>query len=75
MGRRWGSCTANGKISLHWHTILLPPAIIDYILVHELMHLRQLNHSMAFWDCVEKAMPDYVERRTWLRKNGHLHTL
>jgi predicted metal-dependent hydrolase len=75
MGRRWGSCTANGKISLHWQTILLPPAIIDYILVHELMHLRQLNHSKAFWDCVEKAMPDYAERRTWLRVNGHLHVL
>ena len=75
MGRRWGSCTANGKISLHWHTILLPPDIIDYILVHELMHLRQLDHSQAFWGCVEKAMPDYVQRRTWLRKNGHLHVL
>jgi predicted metal-dependent hydrolase len=75
MGRRWGSCNANGKISLHWHTILLPPAITDYILVHELMHLRQLNHSKAFWDCVEKAMPDYTERRAWLRKNGHLHVL
>jgi predicted metal-dependent hydrolase len=75
MGRRWGSCTAAGKISLHWQTILLPPAIIDYILVHELMHLRQLNHSRAFWDCVEQAMPDYAERRTWLRVNGHLHVL
>jgi hypothetical protein len=75
MGRRWGSCTASGKISLHWQAILLPPAIIDYILVHELMHLRQLNHSKAFWDCVEKAMPDYAERRTWLRVNGHLHVL
>jgi predicted metal-dependent hydrolase len=75
MGRRWGSCTANGKISLHWQTILLPPAIIDYILVHELMHLRRLDHSTAFWDCVANAMPDYVERRTWLRVNGHLHVL
>jgi predicted metal-dependent hydrolase len=75
MGRRWGSCNGKGKISLHWQTILLPPAIIDYILVHELMHLRQLNHSKAFWDCVEKAMPDYAERRTWLRLNGHLHVL
>jgi predicted metal-dependent hydrolase len=75
MGGRWGSCTADGKISLNWQTILLPPAIIDYILVHELMHLRQLNHSTAFWGCVATAMPDYAERRSWLRVNGHLHVL
>ena len=75
MGRRWGSCNGNGRISVNWQTILLPPPIIDYILVHELMHLRELNHSKAFWQHVEAAMPDCAERRKWLRLHGHRHVL
>ena len=75
IGRRWGTCNAKGKISVHWQAILLPPPIIDYILVHELMHLRELNHSKAFWGHVQAALPDCAERRSWLRRNGHLHVL
>jgi predicted metal-dependent hydrolase len=68
--RRWGSCTATGHILLNWRGIMAPPSVLDYIIVHELGHLRVMNHSTRFWDVVRTAMPDYRERRRWLRDNG-----
>lgn len=69
---RWGSCTRRGAISLNWRLMQLPPAVCDYIIVHELAHLRHLNHSRQFWAEVERLCPDYVESETWLRHHGRL---
>lgn len=70
LGFRWGSCSTNGSIRFHWKTMMAPPKIIDYIVVHELCHLHQRDHDDAFWNEVDKVMPDYAERKTWLRENG-----
>jgi predicted metal-dependent hydrolase len=67
---RWGSCSHSGTISLNWRLIQLPAAVRDYIIVHELMHLRQLNHSPRFWAEVEKASPNYRAAEDWLKKNS-----
>jgi len=67
---RWGSCSHNGTISLNWRLIQLPAAVRDYIIVHELMHLRELNHSPRFWAEVEKVCPDYRAAENWLKQNS-----
>jgi predicted metal-dependent hydrolase len=69
--RRWGSCSTTGKLRLNWHLIMAPPDIIDYVIVHELVHMTQLDHSKTFWQKVERILPDYKERRAWLRLNSH----
>ncbi|MCL6631321.1 MAG: M48 family metallopeptidase [Alicyclobacillus herbarius] len=72
---RWGSCAADGTIRLNWHILMAPMAILDYLLVHELAHLKHPNHSKHFWAAVAKTIPDYLERRRWLKEHGHLLTL
>jgi predicted metal-dependent hydrolase len=67
---RWGSCSCNGTISLNWRLIQLPDRVRDYIIIHELMHLRELNHSPRFWREVEKACPDYRVAEDWLKQNS-----
>jgi predicted metal-dependent hydrolase len=67
---RWGSCGRDGHISLNWRLILMPPEVRDYVLVHELMHLRRLDHSRAYWRLVAAACPGYREARQWLRTHG-----
>ncbi len=67
---RWGSCSCQGTISLNWRLIQLPEAVRDYIIVHELMHLRQLNHSPRFWTEVGRACPDYRTAEEWLKQNS-----
>ena len=67
---RWGSCGRDGKISLNWRLVLMPAEVRDYVLIHELMHLRRLDHSPAFWNLVAGACPGYREARQWLRVNG-----
>ena len=57
-------------MNLHWATILLPPSIIDYILVHELVHLHERRHGPEFWRRVERILPDYQSRKRWLAENG-----
>jgi predicted metal-dependent hydrolase len=69
---RWGSCSPSGHICLNWRLILMPDSVCDYVLIHELMHLRQLNHSRRFWRLVHKACPDFETARQWLRDNRHL---
>jgi len=70
---RWGSCSCNGTISLNWRLIQLPDQVRDYIIIHELTHLRHLNHSPQFWREVERACPDYRAAEDWLKRNsGHV---
>ena len=69
---RWGSCSAQGNLNFHWKPILMPPAILDYVVVHELAHRIEMNHSPRFWAQVERILPDYRERRRWLKENGGL---
>jgi hypothetical protein len=64
---RWGSCSRSGHICLNWRLIAMPPPVRDYVLVHELMHLKRLDHSPAFWALVARACPDYQAARAWLR--------
>ena len=66
---RWGSCSRSGRISLNWRLIQLPPAVRDYVLLHELAHLRHLNHSARFWREVARVCPHYAEARAWLRSS------
>lgn len=70
LGYRWGSCSPTRRLNFHWRTILLPPAIIDYIIVHELVHLCEPRHSIEFWRRVERIIPDYLQRKNWLSENG-----
>jgi hypothetical protein len=70
LGHRWGSCAKAGTLNFHWNTILLPPSIVEYVVVHELVHLREPNHTPAFWRGVEAALPDYTQRKDWLGANG-----
>ena len=70
MRSRWGSCSAKGRISLHWGLVLQPLDLADYVVVHELVHLRELNHGPAFWSGVGAVLPDYRERRKRLRSEG-----
>jgi predicted metal-dependent hydrolase len=65
---RWGSCSPSGHICLNWRLVLLPAAVRDYVLVHELMHLKRMDHSPRFWKLVEQACPDYRELRRQLRQ-------
>ena len=67
---RWGSCSSNGNINLTWRLVMMPQEIIDYVIVHELCHLREQNHSRAFWAQVEAILLDYKKRRKWLKENG-----
>jgi predicted metal-dependent hydrolase len=69
---RWGSCSVNGVISLNWRLIQTPLFVRDYIILHELMHLRQMNHSARFWNEVERVCPDYRNARLWLKENPGL---
>lgn len=70
LGYRWGSCSADGTVNVHWATMQLPPTLVDYVLVHELAHLRRRDHGPEFWRLVERALPDYAERRERLRRLG-----
>ena len=69
--KRWGSCNSKGSINFSYRLIMTPPGIIDYVIVHELMHLREMNHSPRFWAHVESVIPDYKKRRKWLKDNQH----
>lgn len=70
MGYRWASCGTTGILNFHWKCMMAPPRIIDYIVVHELCHFHQADHSDAFWNEIDKLMPDYRERKIWLRRYG-----
>jgi predicted metal-dependent hydrolase len=70
LGYRWGSCGKNDRLYFHWKSILLPPRIAEYIVVHEIAHLHERLHTHAFWQRVKRAMPDYERRKSWLAERG-----
>jgi predicted metal-dependent hydrolase len=65
---RWGSCSRTGHICLNWRLIQMPDAVRDYVMIHELMHLKRMDHSPKFWRLVADALPDYEHARAWLRR-------
>jgi predicted metal-dependent hydrolase len=69
---RWGSCSAEGTISLNWRLIQTPDTVRDYIIYHELMHLKEMNHSVRFWTRVEEVCPWWRDAEKWLKRNGSL---
>ncbi|MNH67968.1 hypothetical protein D3C85_989200 [compost metagenome] len=70
LGYHWASCGSSGALNFHWKTLMAPQTVIDYIVVHELCHLRHKDHSNAFWNEVDKVLPRYRERKDWLKANG-----
>lgn len=67
---RWGSRSSSGTLSFNWRLMLAPKQVLDYVVVHELCHIKQMNHSKAFWQEVERVMPDYAIYRKWLKEHG-----
>jgi len=72
---RWGTCHPHGRVHLNWRLIQMPPALIDYVVVHELAHLHEPNHSPRFWHRVETVLPDHKQRRRALRCEAHRYLL
>jgi predicted metal-dependent hydrolase len=70
LGYRWGSCGKGSWLYFHWKAILLPARIAEYVVVHEMAHLHEPHHTPAFWRRVERAMPDYAQRKAWLAEHG-----
>jgi len=73
---RWGSCTANGRLSFSWRLVMAPPYVLDYLAAHEVAHLREMNHSRRFWRLVEMLCPRTRQARAWLNAEGaRLHAV
>jgi predicted metal-dependent hydrolase len=70
MGFRWASCNKQNKLAFHWKCMMAPAKVIDYMVVHELCHIHQRNHSAIYWNEVDKVLPDYKERKIWLKRYG-----
>jgi len=75
LGFRWASCTQSGKVYFHWRTILLPPERIEYLILHELVHLHEHNHSPEFYQRLQRACPDYLRHEAWLSRYGDSYSL
>jgi hypothetical protein len=67
---RWGSCSSKGALSFNWRLVLAPHDVLDYVVVHEICHLRELHHGAAFWKLVERRRPDYRDSKRWLDEHG-----
>lgn len=67
---QWGSCGPDGAVALSWRLVMAPPPVFRYVVVHELCHLREMNHSSRFWALVERQLPDYAAHKAWLRDHG-----
>ena len=70
LGNRWGSCTNDNKLNFHWKVMLAPISVIEYIIIHELCHIKEKNHSSRFWDILARYMPKFEEYKEWLKRNG-----
>lgn len=66
----WGSCSPSGDLNFNWRLTLAPAEVLDYVVIHELAHRREMNHSRRFWALVESVCPEHRERRRWLRRNS-----
>lgn len=75
LGNRWGSCNSKGDLYFHWRVALLPRSMIEYVVVHEMVHLVQPNHNQDFWSRVARIIPDWQDRKSWLAKNGAVYDL
>ncbi len=69
--KRWGSCGARGNLCFAWRLVMAPLKVVDYVVVHELSHLKESNHSKKFWRQVEETLPDYKEQEKWLKEEGY----
>jgi predicted metal-dependent hydrolase len=69
--KRWGSCGPKGSLNFSWRVIMAPREVIDYVVTHELVHLRIKNHSKIYWNEVERLLPNYQLQKAWLKDNGH----
>jgi predicted metal-dependent hydrolase len=69
---RWGSCSPRGNLNFSWRLVMAPVPVIDYVVVHELVHLHEKNHSRRFWDKVKNILPGYTQQVQWLKTNGHM---
>lgn len=67
----WGSCSIKGNVNLSTRLLFAPQDVIDYVIIHELAHFREMNHSPRYWKIVAEAMPDFKDKEKWLKKNGH----
>ena len=67
---RWGSCSGKGNVNFNWKLIMAPPQVLDYVVIHELCHLYEFNHSPRFWALVERQMPEYAVWKKWLKAHG-----
>ena len=70
--KRWGSCSSKGNLNFTWRLIMAPLQVIDYVIVHELVHIKEKNHSKNFWNNVRIILPYYKTQKKWLKENGHL---
>lgn len=68
--KRWGSCTKDNQLLFNWKCIMAPSPVLDYIVVHEMSHMVYMNHSKDFWNLIKRVLPDYEQRKNWLRDNG-----
>ncbi len=75
LGYRWGSCGHKGDLYFHWRVAMLPRTMIEYVVVHELVHLIEPHHTHAFWDRVERVVSDWCDRKQWLAQNGVSYNL
>jgi predicted metal-dependent hydrolase len=73
--KRWGSCSCSGNLNFSWRLVMAPVEVIAYVVVHELVHLREQNHSPRFWKLVSDFLPEYRSRRSWLNEKGYLLNL
>lgn len=67
---RWGSCSSQGNLNFNWRLVHFPTPVVDYVIIHELAHRKQMNHSAHFWDLVRKHDPAYAQHRGWLKRHG-----
>ena len=70
--KRWGSCSSKRNLNFSWRLIMAPLPVVDYVVVHELVHLEEKNHTKMFWNKVKMLMPDYEKHKEWLKRNGYL---
>jgi predicted metal-dependent hydrolase len=69
---RWGSCSRRGTLSFNWRLLIVPSAVMDYLIFHELAHLKEMNHSIRFWRLVHQLCPTFRESERWLKRHGRM---